>query len=102
LEAKIPVQPGGVVLLDHETVAARAGPRLTRRLRAGLKVALGAVGVELLAGHAALILPRFARRISPQWARGSGDHGKRPHCWVSAWPVALLRWPWPPCRGRTE
>ena len=57
LEPQVPVQPAGVVLLDHEPrPGARRGALAAARLRGFVEVALGAVAVEAV-GHAC-ILPR--------------------------------------------
>ena len=73
LEPEIPVQAGGVVLLDHEPGAVRgvgAVPRCSGGLRRLLEVALGAVGAELLPGHEELIVARTERTIPARCGPG--------------------------------
>ena len=49
LEAQVPVQAGGVVLLDDEPVPVlRGGAGLPRGLRRSVEIALGAVVTQLL------------------------------------------------------
>jgi len=65
LQAQVPVQAGGVMLLDHEAAPVGVGAGLAGGLRGGLEVALGSVATELggVLGprHATLMMANLRR-----------------------------------------